>query len=70
MSMPTINSDHHPYMKQFHASTDEKRSIIVIPPDLRNDWLHCNYEEAKEFFLDMPIDEFTAQPKNKLKYTD
>lgn len=45
MSMLTINSDHHPFMKQFHAPTDEKRSIIVIPPELRNDWLHCKHEK-------------------------
>ncbi|EPP8578434.1 SOS response-associated peptidase, partial [Acinetobacter baumannii] len=67
MSMLTINSDHHPFMNQFHAPTDEKRSIIVIPPKLRNDWLHCKHEEANDFFLDMPADEFTAQPRSELK---
>ncbi|OTU33948.1 SOS response-associated peptidase [Acinetobacter pittii] len=67
MSMLTINSDHHSFMNQFHAHTDEKRSIIVIPPELREDWLHCKHEEAKDFFLDMPADEFIAQPKSELK---
>jgi hypothetical protein len=30
-------------MKQFHKPDDEKRSIIVIPEDLRNDWLNCEH---------------------------
>lgn len=67
MSMLTINSDHHPFMKQFHAPTDEKRSVIIIPPDLRESWLNCDHEDAKEFFFDMPIDEFDAMPKSDMK---
>ena len=62
-SMITINSDDHPFMKQFHGPDDEKRSIIVIPEESRQDWLHCNHEQASEFFFEMK-DEFIAQPKN------
>ena len=51
MSMLTINADHHPFMKQFHKPEDEKRSVIIIPPDLRESWLNCNHQDAKEFFL-------------------
>lgn len=36
-SMLTINSDNHPFMKQFHAPDNEKRSIIVIPEEYRKD---------------------------------
>lgn len=61
-SMLTINTDQHPFMREFHKPTDEKRSIIVIPEDLRQDWLHCTHEEAKDFFLEMK-DEFIAEPK-------
>ncbi|MEN8942639.1 SOS response-associated peptidase [Acinetobacter baumannii] len=67
MTMLTINADHHPFMSQFHAPTDEKRSIIVIPDSLRNDWLNCKNTEAREFFLDMEPDEYLAQPKEELK---
>jgi hypothetical protein len=45
MSLLTINADRH-FMKQFHKPDDEKRSIIVIPEDLRNDWLNCKHDEA------------------------
>lgn len=49
MSLLTINADHHPFMKQFHKPDDEKRSVIVIPDNLRNDWLNCTHSEAKDF---------------------
>lgn len=49
MSLLTINADHHPLMKQFHKPDDEKRSVIVIPDNLRNDWLNCTHSEAKDF---------------------
>lgn len=29
-------------LKQFHKPEDEKRSIIVIPEEYRNDWLNSN----------------------------
>lgn len=62
MSMLTINADQHPFMRQFHAPEDEKRSIIVIPPSHREAWLNWNYQEAPQFFFDMP-DEYVSFPK-------
>ncbi|WP_180014899.1 SOS response-associated peptidase [Acinetobacter sp. YH16031] len=59
-SMLTINANQHPFMNQFHNPNDEKRSIIVIPEESRQDWLHCNHEEASEFFFEMR-DEFIAK---------
>ncbi|MFW1952085.1 SOS response-associated peptidase family protein [Acinetobacter beijerinckii] len=66
MTMLTINADHHPFMKQFHAPNDEKRSIIVIPEQYRMDWLKCNYQDAPDFFFDMESDEYTAAPKSEM----
>ena len=62
-SMLTINANQHPFMKQFHNPNDEKRSIIVIPEESRQDWLYCNHEEASEFFFEMR-DEFIAKPRD------
>lgn len=64
MSMLTINADRHPFMKQFHDPADEKRSIIVIPENYREDWLNCSFEEAHEFFFEMQ-DEYAAFPKKR-----
>ena len=63
-SMLTINSDHHPFMKQFHAPTDEKRSIIIIPDKYRKDWLSADHEHAHEYFLEMP-NEFVTFPRDQ-----
>lgn len=65
MTMLTINAEQHPLMNQFHAPTDEKRSIIVIPEDSRLDWLNCSYKEAPHFFQGFPSDEFYSFPKQK-----
>lgn len=46
MSMLTINADHHPLMPQFHKPDDEKRSIVVIEPEYRMDWLTATPEKA------------------------
>ncbi len=63
-SMLTINSDHHPFMKQFHAPTDEKRSIIIIPDKYRKDWLSADHKHAHEYFLEMP-NEFVTFPRDQ-----
>lgn len=62
-SMLTINSDNHPFMKQFHAPADEKRSIIIIPEEYRNDWLNVDRENAHEYFFEMR-DEFVTFPRD------
>ncbi len=60
MSMLTINADNHPFMSQFHKPEDEKRSIIVIPEEYRENWLNCKKEDADQFFFEMPVAEFTS----------
>lgn len=58
--MLTINADAHPFMNQFHKPEDEKRSIIVIPPEFRKDWLNCKHEDANRFFIEMPLTGFKS----------
>lgn len=53
MSMLTINADHHPFMSQFHKPTDEKRLIVVIEPEHRQDWLTATHQSAFELLLPM-----------------
>ena len=64
--MLTINSDNHPFMKQFHAPDNEKRSIIVIPEEYRKDWLNVDKENAHEYFFEMR-DEFVTFPRDEEK---
>ncbi|QSA97489.1 SOS response-associated peptidase [Methylococcus sp. EFPC2] len=61
-SMLTINADRHPVMGRFHAPGDEKRSLVIVPPEHRECWLNATTKEAGEFLRAMPADEFTARP--------
>ena len=69
MTMLTINADQHPFMSQFHKPEDEKRSIVVIEPEYRMDWLTATLENA--FKLLQPMGEgFRARemPRAKRAY--
>ena len=61
-SMLTINADGHPMMGRFHRPGDEKRSLVVVPPDAWNDWLAATTVQAVEMLVDMPVAEFEAAP--------
>lgn len=61
-TMLTRNADGHPFMQQFHKPGDEKRSVIVIPKELRDDWLNATADEAKKFFLPFPEIGFKSYP--------
>jgi putative SOS response-associated peptidase YedK len=59
-SMLTINADGHPVMGRFHRPGDEKRSLVVVPPRQREEWLRA--EDPRAFLQDMPPGEFTSAP--------
>ena len=59
-SMLTINADNHPVMGRFHPHGDEKRSLVIVPPERRDAWLQATPDNAHEFFTPMPAGEFTA----------
>jgi len=61
-SLLTINADGHPVMGRFHAPGDEKRSLVVIPPEHREEWLNATAKETGDFLTPMPAAEFTARP--------
>ena len=50
MTMLTINADNHPFMSKFHKPEDEKRSIVVIEPQHRTDWLNMTHQNAFELY--------------------
>ncbi|PNK61532.1 SOS response-associated peptidase family protein [Psychrobacter sp. FDAARGOS_221] len=62
MSMLTINADHHPFMSQFHRPEAEKRSVVVIPLEMRMDWLQGHHNKALQFLQPMS-DSFKANQK-------
>ena len=38
-TMLTINAGQHPLMQHFHKPTDEKRMVVILPPERYEEWL-------------------------------
>lgn len=56
-TMLTINADQHPLMNQFHKPGDEKRMIVILPPQRQDDWLHADARHSADFLLPYPAEE-------------
>jgi putative SOS response-associated peptidase YedK len=61
-SMLTVNADAHPVMQQFHKSGDEKRTPVVIAPELHRDWLGADVARATELMHWQHMPELVACP--------
>lgn len=64
----TINADEHPLMNRFHKPGEEKRSLVIVPPEDFDDWLSCRDPEFARAFLrsysaDRMFAEFAPKPK-------
>jgi putative SOS response-associated peptidase YedK len=59
----TINADAHPLMRRFHKPDDEKRALVVLPPENVDAWLQCRTpEHARSFLRHYPADAMKAWP--------
>ena len=47
--MLTINADDHALMNHFHKPTDEKRMVVIVPPEQYQEWLNAPLEHSMEF---------------------
>lgn len=65
-SMLTVNADEHPVMNQFHKPGDEKRTPVIIAPELHQSWLSATVEEAQALMTweHMPALTACAAPRN------
>jgi putative SOS response-associated peptidase YedK len=68
-SMLTINADQNAVMKQFHKPEDEKRSLIIIPSELRKDWLYADHKTAIELIHEMSVTDFHGVPAPLVRKT-
>lgn len=59
-TMLTINADAHPLMRLFHKPTDEKRMVVVLPPERYQDWLDAPIDRSREFLVSCPADALAA----------
>jgi putative SOS response-associated peptidase YedK len=57
----TINADEHSLMRRFHKPGDEKRSLVVLPPEDVDAWLQCRDPQlAFEFLRHYPAERMKA----------
>lgn len=65
-SMLTVNADEHPVMNRFHKPGDEKRTPVIIGPELHQRWLSATVEEAQALMTweHMPALTACAAPRN------
>lgn len=59
-TMLTINADAHPLMRVFHKPTDEKRMVVVLPPDSYGQWLKAAPQQSMEFVRQYPAERLLA----------
>ena len=50
-TMLTINASTHPLMQNFHKPADEKRMVVILPPNRYQDWLVANPTESMDFMI-------------------
>jgi len=53
-TMLTTNADGHDLMCKFHKPTDEKRMVVILPPDSYDHWLRATPQQSMEFMRPYP----------------
>ena len=65
-TMLTINADEHPFMRNFHKPQDEKRSVVILPPERYDEWLQAGAGESGDFLRAWPADQLVTQASEQL----
>lgn len=66
-TMLTINADDHPFMRQYHKPTEEKRMVVVLNENNYDDWLTASAADSRYFLRQFPSDNLVAdQPQSSL----
>jgi putative SOS response-associated peptidase YedK len=66
-SMLTINADGHPVMGRWHRPGDERRSLVVVPPDRWHAWLTAEPVDAAAMMLPIDAGVFDAASTEPVK---
>lgn len=64
-TMLTVNADDHELMRNFHKPQDEKRMVVILPPDQFDAWLDAPAERSMDFMRQFPAHLLfaTAEPE-------
>ncbi|MDH4480444.1 MAG: SOS response-associated peptidase [Rhodoferax sp.] len=60
-TMLTVNADAHPLMRHFHKPEDEKRMVVVLPPEYFGQWLQATPSHSLDLLYACPAPELVAQ---------
>jgi putative SOS response-associated peptidase YedK len=60
-TMLTINADQHSLMRHFHKPEDEKRMVVILPPERYRDWLQAQPQDSMDFMRPFASDYFQAE---------
>lgn len=66
LSMLTVNADEHPVMCQFHKPGDEKRTPVIIAPELHEVWLSADQPKASELMTWAHMPELVSKAAPKI----
>ena len=61
-TMLTINAEHHTLMQQFHKPADEKRMVVILPPERYRPWLDALPSHAMDFLQPLTAELLVATP--------
>ncbi|WP_291010354.1 SOS response-associated peptidase family protein [Hydrogenophaga sp.] len=61
-SLLTVNADDHPVLRRMHRPGDEKRLLVVVPPQAFSDWLSASVDEAKALLASALPDGLMGEP--------
>ena len=68
-TMLTINADGHALMCQFHKPVDEKRMVVILPPDSYDHWLRAKPQDSLDFMRPYPSDRLMARTELPVQQT-
>ena len=61
-AMLTINAASHPLMQNFHKPADEKRMVVILPPERYEDWLVAKPADSMGFMLPFAASGLQSEP--------
>lgn len=63
-TMLTINAQHHGLMRNFHRPGEEKRMVVVLPPERYDDWLQADAAHSAAFMQALPSEQWRVLEAN------
>jgi putative SOS response-associated peptidase YedK len=61
-SLLTVNADDHPVLRRMHRPGDEKRRLVVVPPQAFSAWLCASTDEAQAMLVSGSPDGLEGEP--------